>query len=64
MIWLIILNTIRILMQMYTGYMKLPKKIVVNCSKRTRNLLNLIVSDNGVTFFNSELLNNKKELVE
>lgn len=51
-------------MQMYTGYMKLPKKIVVNCSKRTRNLLNLIVSDNGVTFFNSELLNNKKELVE
>lgn len=64
MIWLIILNTIRILMQMYTGYMKLPKKIVVNCSKRTRNMLNLIVSDNGVTFFYSELLNNKKELVE
>lgn len=51
MIWLIILNTIRILMQMYTGYMKLPKKIQVNYSKKARNLPNLIIAYNCITFF-------------
>ena len=51
MIWLIILNTIRILMQMYAGYMKLPKKIQVNYSKKARNLPNLIIVYNCITFF-------------
>lgn len=51
MIWLKILNTIRILMQMYAGYMKLPKKIQVNYSKKARNLPNLIVDYNCITFF-------------